>query len=101
MIVSVTARRRTALLKDPVKVKPHGGVLPRDFECSEQSDTSQDRESEGRHDVGIGEDKLQDTADHKKAVETIEKGDKVALQTKTKIFQVYLFIYLFIGRKII
>ncbi len=68
-------------------------VLPRHFESSEQSNTSQDWQAEGRHDVGIGQDKLQDTADHNEAVETIEKRYKITLQKedeKNKHFRTFL-----------
>ena len=57
-------------------------VLPCDFESSQEPNTSQDRETERRHHVGVGQDKLQDTADHNEAVETIEKRHKITLQTK-------------------
>ena len=59
-------------------------VLPRHFKSSEQSNASQHWQAERRHDVGIGQDKLQDTADHNEAVETIEKRYKITLQNEKK-----------------
>jgi hypothetical protein len=59
-------------------------ALPRDFESSEQAHASQDRQAERRHDVGVRQDQLQDTANHDEAIETVEQRDEVALKTETR-----------------
>lgn len=54
--------------------------LPRDFEHPEQPDTPQDGETEGRHHVLVGQDKLEYAAEHHEEVEPVEQRDEVTLK---------------------
>ena len=55
-------------------------LLPRHFECSQEPDTSEDRQPQGRHHLVEGEDHFQQTAEDNEEIEPIEERDKVALK---------------------
>ena len=55
-------------------------TLPRHFECSQEPDTSEDRQPQGRHHLVEGEDHFQQTAEDNEEIEPIEERDKVALK---------------------
>lgn len=52
----------------------------RNFEDSEESDTTEHRDSKGRHNFGGGEHHLSDTTNNHKAIKTVEQRYKVALE---------------------
>ena len=54
--------------------------LPRHFECPEESDTPEDRQTQGWHDLMEGEDHFQQTAEDYEEIKPIEERDKVALK---------------------
>ena len=56
--------------------------LPRHFESSQKSNTTQHWQAQGWHDFITCKNKLQDATDHDEAVEPVEQGHKVALKIK-------------------
>lgn len=61
----------------PIKALPTDLLC--DLEDSEKADTTEHGDSEGRHDFRGGQHYLCDTADHHKAIKTVEQWYKVAL----------------------
>jgi hypothetical protein len=79
-------------------------VLPGDFEGSKQPYASQYWQPQGRHDVLVGQNKLQDTTDHNKAVKPVEQRGKVTLKIQTilvKIKKIKEKIYFYLESKTI
>lgn len=55
---------------------------PGDLEDPEQPHTSQHRDAQGRHDLGLHQDGLQDAPTHDETVKAVEEGYEVGLQTQ-------------------
>ena len=73
---------QTHILVHVFPLPPAAQYLLGDLEDSQESDTTEHRHPEGRHDLRGGEDNLGDAADHHKAVKTVEQRYKVALQSQ-------------------
>lgn len=56
--------------------------IPGDLENPEQPHTSQHGDAQGRHDLRLHQDGLQDAPAHNETVKAVEEGYKVGLQTQ-------------------
>lgn len=67
---------------------PHGQggaktVLPRDLEDPQQTHTAEHGDAQRRHDFKLHQNGFCNSSTHHEAVESVEQGDEVGLQTQT------------------
>jgi hypothetical protein len=54
--------------------------LPGDLKRPQEPDASEHGEAEGWHDAVLGQDELDNTADHDETVEAVEEGNEISLK---------------------
>lgn len=57
-------------------------LLPSHLEYPEQSDAAQHRDADGRDDLQLYEQRLEDAATHHKAIKAVEQGHEIDLQAE-------------------
>lgn len=65
-------------------------AIPGDFKYPQEPNTSQHRDAQGGHDLGLHQDGLQDAPAHNEAVEAVEEGHEVGLQAQAVHLQQHL-----------